>query len=103
MFERAAAKIWSEDERLALIDYVARNPENGDVIPGTGGVRKLRWGRSGIGKRGGARVIYFYYDMDHPLYLLFAYAKSDAADLSAEGKRIITATAAAIKNQRNRL
>ena len=103
MFERAAAKIWSEDERLVLVDYMARNPDSGDVIPGTGGLRKLRWGRAGSGKRGGARVIYFYYDVDIPLYLLFAYAKSDAADLSAEGKRIITATAAAIKNQRKRL
>ena len=65
-FERAAAKIWSEDEHLSLVDYVARNPEAGVVIPGTGRVRKLRWGRSGSGKRGGARVIHFYHDLDRP-------------------------------------
>ena len=53
-FVRSAGTIWSDEERAALIDYVARNPETGDLIPGTGGVRKLRWGRSGSGKRGGA-------------------------------------------------
>jgi hypothetical protein len=63
-------------------------------------VRKLRWGKAGSGKRGGARVIYFYYDEEMPLYLLLAYAKSAASNLSPEGKRIITATAAALKNLR---
>ena len=99
MFEGAAAKIWSEDERLALVDRVARNPESGDVIPGTGGVRKLRWGRAGSGKRGGARVIYFYYDIDCPLYLLFAYAKASAEDMTADEKRAVSALAAVIKAQ----
>ena len=97
MFERAAAKIWSEDERLVLVDYMARNPESGDVIPGTGRVRKLRWGRAGSGKRGGARVIYFYYDMDCPLYLLLAYAKASAEDMTADEKRAVSAFAAMIK------
>ena len=97
MFVRAASKIWNEDERAALIDYMARNPESGDVIPGTGGVRKLRWGRSGSGKRGGARVIYFYYDMDCPLYLLLAYAKASAEDMTADEKRAVSAFAAVVK------
>ena len=100
VFERAAAKIWSEDERLALVDYVARNPESGDVIPGTGGVRKLRGGRAGIGRRGGARVIYFYYDTDCPLYLLLAYAKASAEDMTADEKRAVSAFAAVIKGRR---
>ncbi|WP_199797825.1 hypothetical protein [Porphyrobacter sp. HT-58-2] len=56
-FARAAAKIWSEEELAALVDHVAHNPEAGDVIPGTGRVRKMRWGRPGSGKRGGARVL----------------------------------------------
>ena len=67
-FMRSAAKIWNEEELAALVDHVARNPEAGDVIPATGGVRKMRWGRSSSGKRGGARVIYFYYRPDRPLY-----------------------------------
>ena len=96
-FARSAAKIWNEDELAALVDHVAHHPEAGDVIPGTGGVRKLRWARTGSGKRGGARVIYFYYRPDCPLYLLLAYAKAQASDLTAEEKKIVTALAATIK------
>lgn len=96
-FARLAAKIWSEDELAALVDHIAHNPESGDVIPGTGGVRKLRWGRSGSGKRGGARVIYFYYRPDCPLYLLLAYGKAQATDLTQDEKKAVAAFAATIK------
>ena len=96
-FARAAERIWSEDERTELVDYVAHNPEAGDVIPGTGGVRKLRWARAGGGKRGGARVVYFYYRPDCPLYLLLAYAKAQASDLTTDEKKAVAAFAAAIK------
>jgi hypothetical protein len=96
-FRRAAEKLWEEAELFELVDYLARNPEAGDVIPGTGGVRKVRWVRSGIGKRGGARVIYFYHRPDRPLYLLLAYAKAQAGDLTPEEKRTVAALAAVIK------
>ena len=96
-FARAAEKIWSEGERAELVDFVAHNPEAGVVIPGTGGVRKLRWARAGGGKRGGARVVYFFYRPDCPLYLLLAYAKAQATDLSVDEKRVVAAFAAAIK------
>lgn len=68
-FVRQAEKIWTEAERMALIDHLSVTPEAGVIVPGTGGVRKLRWGVAGSGKRGGARVIYFYHDKDVPLYL----------------------------------
>jgi hypothetical protein len=97
LFVRAAEKIWSEDERVELVDYLAHNPEAGDVIPGTGGVRKLRWARAGSGKRGGARVVYFYYRPDCPLYLLLAYAKAQATDLSADEKKTVVVFTAMIK------
>ncbi len=97
LFVRAAEKIWSEDERAGLVDFIAHNPEAGDVIPGTGGMRKLRWARSGSGKRGGARVVYFYYRPNCPLYLLLAYAKAQATDLSADEKKAVAAFAAMIK------
>lgn len=96
-FARAAARIWNEAELADLVDFVAHNPEAGDVIPGTGGVRKLRWARTGSGKRGGARVVYFHYRPDCPLYLLLAYAKAHATDLSADEKKAVAAFAAAIK------
>ncbi|MFP5454896.1 MAG: type II toxin-antitoxin system RelE/ParE family toxin [Alphaproteobacteria bacterium] len=97
VFARSTERIWSEEERAELVDFVAHNPEAGDVIPGTGGVRKLRWARSVSGKRGGARVVYFYYRPDCPLYLLLAYAKAQATDLSADEKKAVAAFAATIK------
>ena len=60
-------------------------------------MRKLRWGRAGIGKRGGARVIYFYYRPDCPIYLLLAYAKARAGDLTADEKKAVAMFAATIK------
>ena len=96
-FARSATKIWSEEELAELVDHVAHNPEAGDLIPGTAGVRKMRWGRSGSGKRGGARVIYFYYRPDCPLYLLLAYPKAQATDLTADEKKAVAAFAAVIK------
>ena len=69
-------------ERAELVGYLACNPTAGDLIPGTGGVRKLRWGLEGRGKRGGARIIFFYHDMEMPLFILEAFAKNDRANLT---------------------
>ena len=70
-----------EGELDELVDYLAFHPTAGDVIPGSGGIRKLRWKLEGRGKRGGARVIYFFHDMEMPLYLFTAYAKNEREDL----------------------
>jgi hypothetical protein len=91
-FERSAAMLMDEAEIAALIDHPARQPQEGDVIPDTGGIRKLRWGLSGRGKRGGARIIYYYCDERIPLYLLVAYSKSAAKDIRPADKRRMTAT-----------
>lgn len=79
----AARRLMDDDARTALVDYLARHPLAGDLIPGTGGVRKLRWALEGRGKRGGARVIYDYHNAGMPLFALTAYAKNQRADLSA--------------------
>jgi hypothetical protein len=81
-FLSATRKLMDDDERAELVDYLAFNPTVGDMIPGSGGVRKIRWGLEGRGKRGGARVIYFYHDMEMPLLLLKAFAKNKQDDLS---------------------
>lgn len=81
-FLSATRKLMSDEERALLVDYLAYNPTAGDLITGTGGVRKLRWGLEGRGKRGGARVIYFYHDAGVPLFALTAFAKNEQADLS---------------------
>jgi hypothetical protein len=98
-FLRHAQAIWSDEERAALVDYLARNPESGELIPGTGGVRKVRWSRAGSGKRGGARVIYFYYHVDAPLYLLLTYAKASSEDMTPEQKKAVVVLTAALKRQ----
>jgi hypothetical protein len=77
-----SATLMGDEERTALITYLAANPTAGDVIPGTGGVRKLRWGLAGRGKRGGSRIIYLFHGARLPLFLLTAFAKNERADLS---------------------
>lgn len=76
----------SDEERTVLVEYLAYNPTAGDLISGTGGVRKLRWGLEGRGKRGRARVVYFHHDADMPLFALTAYAKNERADLSQQDR-----------------
>lgn len=83
-FLAATRKLMSDDERALLVDYLSLHPVEGDLIKGAGGVRKLRWGLAGRGKRGGARVIYYYRSTDVPLFALTAYAKNEREDLSAE-------------------
>ena len=71
-----------DDERAELVENLAYNPTAGDLIQGTGGVRKIRWGLEGRGKRGGARLIFFFHDLETPLFILEAFAKNDRATLT---------------------
>ncbi len=79
---RAAKVFYSEAEREEIVLAIAADPEAGDLMPGTGGYRKLRFRRGGMGKRGGARVIYLYGGEDFPIFLITVYAKSDKGNLS---------------------
>lgn len=88
-FSRDASKIMSEEEKGDMINYLARNPDSGDVIPGTGGIRKIRWPAKSQGKRSGARVIYYFRDLNMPLYLLAVYAKNEKLDLTAGEKKMM--------------
>lgn len=83
IFIKYAADVWTDAERDAFICWIAGNPEAGDVIPGSGGCRKVRWSTSGTGKRGGSRVIYFL-ERDHTIWLLIAYKKAKYDNLPAE-------------------
>lgn len=97
-----ATKILSEAERADVSAMLAQNPECGDIIQGTGGLRKVRIGVDGRGKRGGARVIYYYYDAAMPLFLLEIFAKNEESDLSADDRRRMVQVTAAIRRQHGR-
>lgn len=79
---RQAEKLLTAEERQDIVSYLAAHPKSGDLIEGTGGIRKLRWGRGGRGKSGGVRVIYYHHSEVMPLYLLALFAKNEQANLS---------------------
>ena len=81
-YTEIAEKYFREEERQEIVDYLARNPKKGDVIPGTNGLRKLRWGKDNKGKSGGVRIIYYFHNEKLPLYLLIMYAKETQTDLT---------------------
>ena len=100
-FTRRAPELLSEQARTDLIDLLARDPLAGDMIPGTGGLRKLRWAADakGQGTRSGARVIYYVLTEDHPIYLMAIYGKGERADLTPDGKQAMAGAAAAIREE----
>jgi mRNA-degrading endonuclease RelE of RelBE toxin-antitoxin system len=88
-FVRLAGQCWRDDERVAFIDLIAANPDAGDVIPRSGGLRKVRWSGSGRGKRGGVRVIYFSRLAQGEIWLLLVYPKSTHENVSPDVLRQI--------------
>jgi hypothetical protein len=81
----------------AVAVYLIDRPDAGDVIPGAGGARKLRWGAKGKGKRGGARIIYVYVLVAARIYLLRCYAKNVRTDLTASERKELRRIAADLK------
>lgn len=75
IFQKYATAVWSDDERVEFINWIAANKEAGDVVPGSTGCRKVRWSRAGMGKRGGARVIYFN-EFEGRIWLPMIYTKA---------------------------
>jgi hypothetical protein len=82
LFQKQWPLYWTEEERGEFAAYIAENAEAGDVVPGSGGIRKVRWGRAGSGKSGGVRVIYFTRTAEGELVLLTLYAKSTTNNLT---------------------
>lgn len=79
--------VFTEEEYDDLVLFLAEHPDSGELIPGTGGVRKLRWRAKGQGKRGGARVIYYFRDLNVPVYLLAVYAKGEKLNITEREKK----------------
>ncbi|HEV2323007.1 MAG TPA: type II toxin-antitoxin system RelE/ParE family toxin [Terracidiphilus sp.] len=97
VFARKAAKLLTAEEYADLIFYLARYHQAGDEIPGTGGVRKLRYAVQGRGKSGGVRVIYYFFDDVNPILALFLYGKNEQGNLTPAEKKLATSLAAAMK------
>jgi hypothetical protein len=94
------------DEEYRSLQYLlALNPELGDVMPGTGGFRKLRWAdqRRGKGRRGGLRIIYYHFSAEQQIWLMTVYGKDEADDLTAKDKKALhTAIAAELKQRQEK-
>lgn len=97
VYERKIDKILTAPERVAAENAIASNPKASPVIPGTGGLRKARVSRTGMGKSGGARIVFYYWQMESTIFMLAAYAKSDQEDLSADEKQQLKALVEALK------
>jgi mRNA-degrading endonuclease RelE of RelBE toxin-antitoxin system len=89
IFTRRVIDLLSDEEYRRLQADLAQQPEAGVVIPGTGGLRKLRWGLKGRGKRGGVRIIYYWVAPRQIILMLFIFAKNERADLTPAQCRIL--------------
>ncbi|MFN8482701.1 MAG: hypothetical protein U0768_06610 [Anaerolineae bacterium] len=89
VFTRQVQGLLGEDDYRNLQAVLAQRPDLGAVIPGSGGLRKVRWGAQGPGKRGGVRVIYYWIVKQDRLLMLMIYTKGERDDLSAEQLRIL--------------
>ncbi len=84
LFTKLISGIMSDDDYRLLQDAIMEQPEIGNIITGSGGLRKVRWGIDGKGKRGGARIIYYWVTEDDQIYMLYIYKKSEQADLKPD-------------------
>lgn len=84
IFTKRIQAILSDEEYRLLQIHLVNKPDMGKIIPGSGGLRKLRWSARGHGKSGGARVIYYWFVSHNTILLLFAYSKSEQDDLTQE-------------------
>jgi hypothetical protein len=89
VFTKRILEILADDEYKELQQEIAENPKKGDLIPGGGGLRKLRWSASGRGKRGGARVIYYWFVSDSEILMLFVFKKNERSDISKDQLKLL--------------
>jgi mRNA-degrading endonuclease RelE of RelBE toxin-antitoxin system len=97
-YEKEAKRLLSEEERDAMQEAIAADPEAHPVVPATGGVRKARWGRQGKGKSGGVRVIYYYLVSDTEVYMLSVYSKNEQSDMTTADRKAAKKFVEALKN-----
>jgi len=84
MFTRSIGQLMHDDQYRELQEWLIENPEIGDLIRGSGGLRKIRWKLTGRGKRGGVRVIYYWAVSADQIRMLYVYSKSDHENLTKD-------------------
>jgi len=84
IFTKRIQQCMDDAEYVELQKYLAARPDAGDIIKGSGGIRKMRWAGSGRGKRGGLRVIYYWWVADDQISMLLVYSKNEMDDLTAD-------------------
>ena len=89
LFEKLREKYFEDENYRALQNFLIEQPLSGDVIQGTGGLRKLRWSANGKGKRGGIRTIYLYLTEKSHIHFLTLYAKNEVSDLTVDEKKML--------------
>jgi mRNA-degrading endonuclease RelE of RelBE toxin-antitoxin system len=89
IFTRQVTELLPDDEYRRLQSVLVGRPDAGEIIPGSGGLRKIRWGMSGRGKRGGARIIYYWAVSQEQILMLFIYPKSERGDLSTGQMKVL--------------
>ena len=98
IFTKKLTQLLSDDEYRQLQNELAINPLAGALIQGTGGLRKIRWSRPGMGKRGGIRTIYYFLNETETIYMLLAYPKNEKDNLSDKEKKILRELVKGFKN-----
>lgn len=86
LFQKQVKSIWTDEERTEFFSFLAQNPLVGDVIPQSGGMRKIRWQSSGHGKRGGARIIYLNFLENGIIEVVMIYEKKNISNI--DGKQL---------------
>jgi hypothetical protein len=102
VYTKRIVKMVDDKTYAELQAELVKDPTKGKVIQGTGGLRKIRMAARGKGKRGGARVIYYFVQIDETIYMIFVYDKSEADDLTSDQKKNLKALAQAIAEQYRR-
>jgi len=103
IFTKQSSQILGEEEKDELIDHISQNPMDGVLVPGLGGIRKLRWSAKGKGKRGDARVITYHFDRDRPIFLLLIYPKNAQDDMNSDQKRQVMQIMIEIKDEARKI
>ncbi|MDP1614959.1 MAG: type II toxin-antitoxin system RelE/ParE family toxin [Methylococcales bacterium] len=84
IFTKKISALLSDEEYRVFQNVLVEMPGSGNIIQGSGGIRKIRWGASGRGKRGGVRVIYYWAANNDQIFMLYAYAKNERDDLTKD-------------------